>query len=401
MSSRDLHILFVGSVLSDAECLSNVICNAAGNKFQKKFAAALGKATGRMVDLLAYEPARMFPKGKKIVYRATQRDVGDGLTAAYFGFLNLPLVKQWTQMVTLFVSLVRWHLRHRSGKRIVIVFNVFAPHAMALLLARAVCGGRTIALVADLPHGLYSFAGTWGLVEKLDFEIQLRSMKRFDGIIGLTAMIAADFAPGLPALVVEGGVDVNAVAAPRKVSSDDRVILFSGTLNEVNGTRLMLQAFARTTDPSYRLRVFGRGPLEQLVADAAAADPRIEYRGHRPNEEILDEQRNAMVLLNPRPSGHPITRYTFPSKLHEYMMSGRPVITTRLPGIPETYYPHLYLLDPESPEGLAALIDEVCHSPAEQLDSLGASAREFVVTNKSWLMQARRVADFIDVLPAR
>ena len=208
--------------------------------------------------------------------------------------------------------------------------------------------------------------------------------------------LARSFAPALPAMVLEGAVpETSPDGATTRRPDDPFVAHFTGTLDHVNGVAFMLEGFMRTTNPDYRLRIYGRGPLEHLVTEAAARDPRIEYRGHRPNAEVLEEQRNATVLLNARPSGHPITRYTFPSKLIEYMMSGRPVITTRLPGISPDYFPHLRILEEEAPEALAALIDSVCSEPADQRDALGGRAREFVLTHKSWHAQGQRVAELI------
>jgi len=45
-------------------------------------------------------------------------------------------------------------------------------------------------------------------------------------------------------------------------------------------------------------------------------------------------------------------RYSFPSKLIEYMASATPVLTTRLPGIPPEYEPYVYWIEDDSVEGI-------------------------------------------------
>ena len=389
-------IAFVGSLIPEGDCPSNPACNMAGNKFQKNFVNAVGGAAGREVDVITYVPAIMFPRGRDIWYGRRTLVIETGQRARTLPFVNLPLLKQLTQALSIFFMLAVWHRRHRRESRTVIVYNVFTPHAQPVLLARALFGGRAIALVADLPHGLYEFRGFWGMLQRLDMKGQTASIARFDGQITLTQMIVNDFAPNVPAVLLEGGVDPAEAGEPASsVSEDVRVVLFSGTLNEVNGTRLMLDAFAQIERPEYRLWVFGRGPIDELAVAAAAKDPRIEFLGFRPNAEIVESQRVATVLLNPRPTAHAITRYTFPSKLLEYMLSGRPVITTRLAGITPDYYPHLFLLDDETPEGLAALIQRVCEMPAAELDAFGRAAREFVLRNKSWKRQGERVLELV------
>ena len=143
-----MKILFVGSVLPDAECLQNVICNAAGNKFQKRFITALSQATKNDIEIVSYEPARMVPAGSQVIFRRKRRRLEDGSAAQYVGFLNLPVLKQITQMLAMLSALLHWHAQHGDEERFVILFNVFAPHAMAVLAARKLRGGSAIAFVA-------------------------------------------------------------------------------------------------------------------------------------------------------------------------------------------------------------------------------------------------------------
>ena len=43
----------------------------------------------------------------------------------------------------------------------------------------------------------------------------------------------------------------------------------------------------------------------------------------------------------------------------EYMASGTPVLTTRLPGMPAEYYPYVEFIDEETPEGIARALKRV------------------------------------------
>ncbi|HUM89598.1 MAG TPA: glycosyltransferase, partial [Prolixibacteraceae bacterium] len=158
---------------------------------------------------------------------------------------------------------------------------------------------------------------------------------------------------------------------------------------------LLLKAFSLITDPNYRLWIFGGGPLESAVRVAVLQDKRIVYGGFLPNAEVMRYQRQATVLLNARPTDQLITRYTFPSKLREYMLSGRPVITTALPGIPKDYFDFVYTLSEETPEGLARLLRYVCAKPAFELAEFGSRAREFILQTRNWSIQGRSVYEFI------
>lgn len=397
-----LEIAFVGSPVCDAFCEQSPACSVAGNKFQKRLIEAIEAAAGQPLKVVSFVPASMFPRGRQLWYGAnTHRLDGNGFETTFVSFVNAPVVKQVSQAWGIFREVAGWLWRKRHARRVVIVYNVFSPHSLPVLAATRLFGGKAVALIADLPHDVYGFRGVKGVLERADFVVQTRSIARFDAQIPLTAAIAEDFAPRVPALVLEGGVAVpaNGTEADRPSAAqrdgEDRICMFSGLLNEINGVDLLLDAFARIPGAEYRLWIYGRGPLEARVREAAERDRRIRYGGFLPNAEIARLQRQATVLVNPRPSHRAITRYTFPSKLIEYMLSGRPVLTTALPGIPQEYHLHLHLVRDETPDGLATAIRGVCEMPANERERLAQRTRDFVVREKNWQRQGQRVYDFV------
>ena len=53
------------------------------------------------------------------------------------------------------------------------------------------------------------------------------------------------------------------------------------------------------------------------------------------------------------------TKNSFPSKNMEYMVSRTPIMTTKLPGMPEKYDPYVYFIEDESPDGIANVLRKV------------------------------------------
>ena len=78
----------------------------------------------------------------------------------------------------------------------------------------------------------------------------------------------------------------------------------------------------------------------------------------------------------------------------EYMVSGTPVLTTVLPGMPKEYYPYVYLLEDESPEGIATQLCKILSYPMEERLNKGLSARTFVLKEKSNVQQSKRIIEF-------
>jgi len=159
-----------------------------------------------------------------------------------------------------------------------------------------------------------------------------------------------------------------------------------------------LEAFSLLKQSDYELHIYGYGPMADAVAAAAAIDRRIRFFGRVPAKEVRERQARATVLLNARPSSLVISRYTFPSKVLEYMAAGRPTISTMFPSLPNDYRKHLYLLRTESAAELAELIQEVCSQSSAELEKVGRNAREFARGTKNWKVQGKSVYEFISAI---
>jgi glycosyltransferase involved in cell wall biosynthesis len=174
------------------------------------------------------------------------------------------------------------------------------------------------------------------------------------------------------------------------------VFMYSGSLMEIKGVPLLLDAFSQLRSEAVELWLTGAGPLEERVREASRRDSRIRFFGSVPYSELLALYQHADVLINPHSTTHESVRYLFPSKLLEYLGTGRPVISTcSTPDIRDEYGDVLYILDEESPAALAAAMARLSAMDPSTRQAMGARGRAFVATRKSWKRQAARVAHFI------
>ena len=79
----------------------------------------------------------------------------------------------------------------------------------------------------------------------------------------------------------------------------------------------------------------------------------------------------------------------------EYMVSGTPLLTTKLPGMPEEYYPYVYLIDDETPMGIADTLREILSISQCDRENKGKSARKYVLQNKTNILQSKKIIEFL------
>ena len=132
--------------------------------------------------------------------------------------------------------------------------------------------------------------------------------------------------------------------------------------------------------------------LEEIIKEHS----NIKYLGVVPNSEVVNAELKATLLINPRPTGEDYTKYSFPSKNMEYMASGTPVLTTRLPGMPLDHVEYVYLIEEETAVGIASMLSEILTQSEEELFEKGKEAKRFILEKKNNVSQAKKLLDMLD-----
>ena len=78
------------------------------------------------------------------------------------------------------------------------------------------------------------------------------------------------------------------------------------------------------------------------------------------------------------------------------MASGTPLLTTKLPGMPVEYHQYVYLFEEESIQGYADALKKVLSEPNDNLHAKGVQAKNFVLQNKNYIVQAQRVLGLLE-----
>lgn len=135
----------------------------------------------------------------------------------------------------------------------------------------------------------------------------------------------------VPVTVVGTGVDTD-VFAPVADADDTPApptLVYAGTMSEVHGASVFVEAFARVADeaPGARLVVFGQGTEEEALRTLAArlVPGRVEFRGVVPGAVVaraLSTARAGLASLHP----HVGYDYAFPTKMFAATACGTPVV---------------------------------------------------------------------------
>ncbi len=181
---------------------------------------------------------------------------------------------------------------------------------------------------------------------------------------------------------------------------EGRFIFYIGHLFPVKGVDVLFDAHSLLD--AGEVIYFVGGTDEDLVRyrakwEAAGAPQNICIAGRKPHQEIPTWLRAADILTIPNTARDPAGSIeSSPSKLMEYMASGRPIIASDVPAIRDVLDDSMgYFAKPDSPEAIAAQIRAV-FADQGAAEKKARAAREFAVQNLSWGARARSVLGFIE-----
>lgn len=286
-----------------------------------------------------------------------------------------------------------WCKKHKEGA---IVIDILKPYSH--IFARYSKGNSIVSVVTDLPEHILE---SKSIIDKILNLFKMRNYSRLfknsTHFVFLTELMNIKLnSNNKPYCIIEGLVDSSMdLKYSQYKLQEKKICLYSGALHKKYGVENLVRAFMLEELKNYELHLYGSGDYEEELSNIIIKYHNIKFFGSVDNNIVVEKQMEATILINPRPSNEEFTKYSFPSKNLEYMVTGRPVLTTHLPGMPDEYLDYVYIINDESIIGIAKEVTNILKKDNEILKKKGESARNFVLNQKNNTIQARRIFEML------
>lgn len=364
-------VLLLGFTLPDADACAlfevDALPAVQTHKFAWSFARALRHAHGEL-RLLSASPVQNYPIVPRLVFRAADFQ-SEGVQGRSLGFINLVVLKHITRFLSCIASLpriARWRVCD------VYIHGAHTPFLLFGLILR-VAGRRVVPVLTDPPGIVLPTDGRLSRVlKRIDRYLVEALVTRCSAVVALAPALTRIYNGNLPTLVAPGILNrewIEQIEAARGRAAGNgqpipperrrRRVLYAGGLSAAYGVDLLLDVAALMPDVDF---VFlGKG--DQLEAIFATPHRNVRYDGFVGLRDLAAAMIDADILINPRPSQRGFAVQSFPSKLIEYLASGRPVLTTRIASIPDEIAECFHYIDDESAAGIAEAIRRLLAFP--------------------------------------
>ena len=122
------------------------------------------------------------------------------------------------------------------------------------------------------------------------------------------------------------------IPTPKK---GELIILYTGILSKVTGIDIYLKAIELINEKNISFLFSGKGDMTEYLINKSKIDNRIEYVGFLDDKAYLSLLSKANILINPRNMDLPQNQNNFPSKILEYLATGKLIISTKFPNYQE------------------------------------------------------------------
>ena len=384
-------ILFISSVQFDRGRSSS-----GGNAVQG-IAEALCMFLGDNVEFVSYPFVPSYPNGPLWI-SGHKEQLDGGNEISFLPTLNLKIIKSKIWGMECQKIIREWARRHNGEQLKVLVYNTYHPPIDDIYSICHSIGIQLYAILFDL--GIPPKRLGLSFMTMLGYRMAEKTAKKYipllDGRIIINELIADHYAPGQHFILVDGGVNrnvINHLFPLEEKQGDVFTFVLAGMLWDQNGTKLLLDAMAKYTNPYIRVVFAGKGQDVPLIEEASVKDERIRYVGMLNMDDLFHLYDDSDVLLNLRLEEE--VDYHFPGKLLEYLVTGRGVISTSIAHAERVYGDYMYVLHDKTPEGLICLMEEIRHKGKRRLYEMGVKAREFMLDNRTWEVQTKRILDYM------
>lgn len=203
---------------------------------------------------------------------------------------------------------------------------------------------------------------------------------------------------GKPYTIIEGIYDTEMENSMHDVISyfdkNKFNIVYAGSLQYRYGIMNLVKSVRSLNYEDIELHIYGSGEAEDELVIQANEDHRINFHGLIPRDYLLNYEKQASLLVNPRPVEDEYVKYSFPSKNMEYMASGTPVLLTNIPSLPDEYKKYVFLIESNDSATLSRAIEQIYLNQGNYME-MGKKARNFIMQEKTKKKQAFKLLKMI------
>lgn len=285
---------------------------------------------------------------------------------------------------------------------------IFSFHSYSIFLFTVLIVSKKLKIPVIHERNEYPFIGIKSFLKKLDYFFYKNYLiHKFNGLILISHELKYYFQDKLgikqSLLVVPIIVEPERFACEQNVA-DESYIAYCGTMwGDKDGVLILLESFSKVCKHISGVKLYLIGDIsnkdeyQRLLRkiDKLNLKQRVKFSGYLIREKMSEYLCNAKLLVLSRPDNLQ-AKAGFPTKLGEYLATGKPVLITRVGDIPKYIKDgqNGFLAEPGSADSFAEKIRWIFQN-YEVANHVGIEGKKLTKTHFNYIYQSKRVINFV------
>lgn len=249
-------------------------------------------------------------------------------------------------------------------------------------------GVKTYLIVADFDD----YQKEENLLRKFILWLYTKQLCAYSGLIFLSKTLQNKYS-AQKTFLLEGGISWNEFAKiTLNRNSNVKKVVYAGLINQVTGIDIFLDMIKQCQRQDVRFIFSGRGELVSAIQALSKLDERIEYRGFLSRQDYQQLLSEAHVFINPRNMHLPENANNFPSKILEYLATGKIIISTKFPNY-EKFQDHIKFCESDA-QSMNKTLELVLNKYQEEAETIFDKNR-IKAKKFTWDIQAIKIEEFM------
>lgn len=390
-----MKIIFLGLMFCE-ESLQKAYGQVIGNVsmaphvFQSNLLKGLEAQEAAELTVCNVPPTGSFPIHNKALFSKAYT-WGNGYSQ--IGYLNIPVWKQFAQEKKLYRAVSK--LIQDPKETWLLLYSLYEPFLKAAKQLKKDNPGLRICLLhTDAVPGRNDMQQFMTPAAEKRGDRLVELAKCCDKFVFLTKHLAEPMEVGSRPYTIVECICNEAQEESKTTDGSGKVFLYTGSLNEEIGICKLADAFTHL--PQAQLWICGGGEAVQYLKDMEKQYSNIRFFGFQTQEQLAGIRDRCDYLINPRRPTGGYTKYSFPSKTAEYLMTGKPVVMYKLEGVPDQYDSYLQYVHADAADELAVELQKVLCMDYRELLQKAKEGREFMRREKSAERAGEKIVNFLN-----
>ena len=324
----------------------------------------------------------------------------------YISYADIRGIRTPSKVISAACSIVKWvkDTKKQGEASVLFYYNTFFLNVAAAAIARLFCKFYLIPIAITLP---YLAEGEDRLLPQKAERMCAGMLKKSNGIVAITGDLAGYLCPGKPNLIINGGVSVNQLEPDNQLDSHNfpprepgqkKRIVYTGAIYSRYNLDKVIAAAELLDENHYQVIIYGHGPDTDKIEEMCKTSKVARYGGFVTGDELREVQGDADVLLALLSTDDQLVRYTFPSKLFEYMAVGNPIVTSGLPCLSDELKRYVKVVPEITPEAIRDDIIAACRFTNKERELYRAACQKYLLQNMTWERHGERLREFLKLI---